>query len=94
MPAAGKRGIPDRIDPTVDAVQSTAPDPLPHGARKEPELNQLGQRDDAVLPLCQRGDRRIRTASGEFRLYVWRNSPLASHGWMVAPSASRFSTRR
>jgi hypothetical protein len=84
----------DRIDPAVDAVQARAADPLPHGARKEPELIQLRQRDDAVLPLSQRRDRRVRTASGEFRLYVWRNSPLASPGRMVAPSASRFSTRR
>ena len=82
-----ERGVPDCVDTVVDAVQASGFDSLPHTARQQPELGQLRQRDNSVLPLRQCRDGGIRTASGEFRLYVWRISPLASHGPMVAPSA-------
>jgi len=47
-----------------------------------------------MLTLSERSDCRIDPASGEKRLYLWRNRPLARHGRMVAPPASRFSTGR
>ncbi len=85
----------DGIDAGVDPMQPARRDPGPHGPRLQPEPDELGKGDDPVLPSRKFGDRSLQPfgASGRFRHLYVRNRPLASHGEIVAPLASRFSTR-
>jgi hypothetical protein len=52
--------VPDRMHATVHAVQPATPDPPTHGVLAQPRLEELLERDHAVLACGQRGDDRVR----------------------------------
>ena len=75
-------------------MQPARRNPGPHRPGLQPEPDELGKRYDPVLPTGKRGDRGLAsTRVDDSGIYMSVNRPLASHGRIVAPSASRFSTR-
>ena len=67
----------------------------PHGARLQPEPDELGKGNDPVLPSRKRGDRSLQPFGRVDDSGIYMSGIVHSRvmGRMVAPSASRFSTR-
>jgi hypothetical protein len=89
--------VADGIDALVDPVEAPGLGATLNRLGAQTENDELRKGDHPVLLFRKGGDRPLQltspSASGRFHTYSGRNRPLASHGAMVPPLASRFSTR-
>jgi hypothetical protein len=56
---AAQQRMADRVDPAVHAMEPPGPQSPPHAVPREPETLELAHGDDAVLPACEVGHRRV-----------------------------------
>jgi hypothetical protein len=68
-------GVPNRINPAMDAVEPTRLDADAHLGPREPKCIELAYRDHAVLRYSQFGDAHIRAVWGTFAGHMTGNAP-------------------
>jgi hypothetical protein len=76
--------VADGIDPSMQTVQSSAPEPVIDGLTCDAERCELRAGDHAVLARRKQGDFTIDRASSKFSSSDGVNFGLGAHGAMVA----------
>ena len=73
-------GMAHRVHPPVQRVQAAAGETMANGSRSDPDLEQLGARDHAVLAFGQRSDRGVGAALTGFGPHKGVKPVSMSHG--------------
>ena len=74
------------VNAAMDSAQAPGSNSRPDRPLAEPELQELNQRHDPVLPFGQLGDQYVERVRTYFRHSSYRNYVLTCHGASVARS--------